>query len=109
MSQQHQLTENVIINYMSKHMLNSNTATLCRNMKHICYKYKISMEHIFIKSTGRIRKEVYIYNNWFSAINPEYSTYANVIKDMLGIKEERYSRIFSNDECNFFIEFLCTV
>ena len=65
------------------------------------------MEDILIKSTGRIRKEV--YNNWFSGINPEYSTYANVIKDMLGIKEERYSRIFSNDECNFFIEFLCTV
>ena len=100
-------SENAIIKYMTKHMLNSNTSTLCRIMKYICYKYKVSMEDILIKSTGRIRKEV--YNNWFSGINPEYSTYANVIKDMLGIKEERYSRIFSNDECNFFIEFLCTV
>ena len=52
-------SENVIINYMSKHMLNSNTSTMCRNMKHICYKYKISMEDILIKSTGRIRKDVY--------------------------------------------------
>ena len=100
-------SENPIIKYMAKHMLNINTSTMCRNMKYLCYKYEVSIDDILTKSTGRIRKDV--YNKWFSGVNAEYSTHANVIKDMLGIKEERYTRILSNEECNIFIEFACTV
>ena len=100
-------SENAILKYMAKYMLNSHTSTMCRNIRHICYKYKINIDDILTMSAGKIRKVV--YNKWFSSINPDYPIHANVIKDMLGIKEERYTRILSNEECNFFIEFLCTV
>ena len=84
---------------------------MCRNIRHIlCYKYKINIYDILTMSAGKIRKvRKVVYNKWFSSINPDYPIHANVIKDMLGIKEERYTRILSNEECNFFIEFLCTV
>ena len=72
---------------MAKNMLNSNTSMLCRNMRHLCYKYDVSTEDILKFSTGRIRKVV--YNKWLAGINADYTTHANVIKDMLGIKEER--------------------
>ena len=50
-----------------------------------------------------------VYNKWFSGVNESYPIHANVVKDMLGIKEERYTRILSNDDCNLVIEFLCTL
>ena len=101
------VSENAIIKYMAKNMLKSNTSMLCRNLRNLCYKYDVSTDDILKFSTGRIRKVV--YNKWLSGINADYPTHANVIKDMLGIKEELYTRILSNEECNFFIKFLCVV
>ena len=100
-------SENKIINYMAKHMLQSYNSTMCKNIRHLTFKYDISIDDIINLSKGNIRKLV--YNKWISGINESYPTHANVIRDMLGIREERYTRILSNDECKFIIEFLCTL
>ena len=92
---------------MAKHMLQSHSSTLCRNMRHLCYKYNLRIENILSSSIGSMKKEV--YNKWFSGVNESYPIHANVVKDMLGIKEERYTRILSNDDFNLVIEFLCTL
>ena len=68
--------------------------------------YDISIDNIINSSKGKIRKPV--YNKWISGINESYPIHANVIRDMLGIKEEQYTRILSYDECKFIIESLCT-
>ena len=44
-----------------------------------------------------MKKEV--YSKWLSGINDSYPIYAKVVKDILGIKEETYTMILSNDEC----------
>ena len=100
-------SKNVILNFMAKHMLQSHSSTLCRNMRHLCYKYDLRIDNILASSIGSTRKEV--YNKWLSGVNESYPIHAKVVKDMLGIKEERYTRILSNDDCNLVIEFLCTL
>ena len=100
-------SENKIINYMAKNMLQSYNSTMCKNIRHLTFKYDISVDNIINSSKGKIRKLV--YNKWISGINENYPIHANVIRDMLGIREERYTRILSNDECKFIIEFLCTL
>ena len=100
-------SKNVILKYMAKHMLQSHSSTMCRNMRHLCYKYDLRIDNILASSIGSTRKEV--YNKWFSSVNESYPIHAKVVKDMLGIKEERYTRILSNDDCNLVIEFLCTL
>ena len=101
------LSENAILKYTTKYLINLNISTMCRDTLGTYALYKINIDDILTMSAWKIRKVV--YNKWFSSINSDYPIHANVIKDMLGIKEERYTRILSNEECNFFIEFLCTV
>ena len=38
------------------------------------------------------------------SFNTDYPIHANVIKDMLGKKEEWYTRILSNKQCKFLLE-----
>ena len=100
-------SKNIIINHMAKDMLQSHTSTLCRNMRHLCYKYDLRIDDILTSSNGSMKRAV--YDKWLSGINDSYPIHAKVVKDMLAIKEERYNRIFSNDECNHIIESLCTL
>ena len=99
-------SDNNIVKYMAKCMLNHHKSTLCRNMLHIRYKYDMNLNDILTSSKGKIRK--LIYNKWINGIDQEYPFFANIVKDMQGIKEERYTRIYSNNECNDIIEFFCT-
>ena len=100
-------SENKIIHYMAKNMLHSYNSTMCKNIRHLTFKYDISIDNIINSSKGKIRKLV--RDKWISGINESYPIHANVIRDMLGIKEEWYTRILSNDECKFIIDFLCTL
>ena len=86
--------------------MKSHTSTLCRNMRHILYKYDLSINDILSSAKGKIRK--LCYNKWLKGIDQEYPFRANIVKDMYGIKEERYTRIYSNNDCNDIIEFFCT-
>ena len=45
---------------------------------------------------------------WLSGINNEYPMYAQIIKDMIGMKEVNGTRVFSNEECQIIIDF-CSV
>ena len=99
-------SDNSIIRYTGKCMMKSHTSTLCRNMRHILYKYDLSINDILSSAKGKIRK--LCYNKWLKGIDQEYPFRANIVKDMYGIKEERYTRIYSNNDCNDIIEFFCT-
>ena len=61
-----------------------------------------------IKSLSKQSIKEHYYNKWLSGINNEYPMYAQIIKDMIGIKEESGTRLFSNDECQYIIDF-CSV
>ena len=100
-------SENEIISYMAKSMLQSYNSTMRKNIRHLTYKYDISIDDILNSSKGKIRNQ--IYNKWISGINEIYPIHANVVRDMLGIREERCTRILSNDECKFITDFLCTL
>ena len=89
------------------------------NARHICYKYGFSIEDLLMLSMSKIKKEV--HDKWFSGINAEYLPCAHGIKHMIGIKKERYIMIglendqyirdldYTNDVCDLFINFFCTL
>ena len=100
-------SENKIINYIANSMIHSHASTLSKNIRYLTYKYDVNIDDILSSSRESIRK--YCYNTWLDGIDKRYPAHAGVVKDMLGIKEERNTRIFSNDECNAFIESLYTI
>ena len=61
-----------------------------------------------MKSLSKHSFKELCYNEWMSGINIEYPRYAQIIKDMIGMKEESGTRLFSNDECQYIIDF-CSV
>ena len=95
-------SKNTMFKYMATYMLNSYSSTMCENIRHIVYKYKININDILTMPAVKIRK--FVYNKWFPSINSDCPIHANVIKDMLGKKEEWYTRILSNKQCKFLLE-----
>ena len=80
----------------------------------------MSIDWMITASKGKLRK--HIYDKWISAIDDTYPIYANIIKDMMNVREERITIVFHESEvcledddvleyedCNFIQEFLCTL
>ena len=52
------------------------------------------------------------YIKWFENVDEMCVTYADIIKDIITMKEDRWHRVFSNEDCdliakfNFFFEII---
>ena len=82
-------------------------STMGKNMIHLTGKYDISINNI--KSMSKTHINRYCYTKWRIGINDEYPIYAGIVREMIMMKEERCIRTLSNDDCNFVINFLCTI
>ena len=91
-----------------------------KNLRHLTYKYDMSIEWMITASKGKLRK--HIYNKWISGIDETYPIHAKVIKDMMDVREERSTIVFHESEvslehddcleyqdCIFIQELLCTL
>ena len=97
---------NKIISYTANNKIFECTSTLGKNVTHLMHKYDLVIDKNQIAIYQSIKE--YCYNKWLSAINNEYLRYAQIIKDMIRMKEESGTRLFSNDECQCIIDF-CSV
>lgn len=100
-------TKNSIVKFTANIRLLDQTSTLSKNVKHLTHKYGISKSDML--STTKYLLKKHCYNKWIDGINELYPVYASIIKEMIEMKEDRCNRFFSNDDCNFIINFLCTI
>ena len=100
-------SENQIVNYIAKTRKYISTSTLGRNMILIRHKYGLDLENILIMSKNKIKDLV--TSRWKADINPDYSLYAQIISEMIAMKEERCTRTFLNDDCKFIMDFVGTI
>ena len=77
-------------------MLHSLNSTMRKNIRHLTYKYDMSIEWMITASKGKLRK--HIYNKWISGIDETYPIHAKVIKDMMDVREERSTIVFHESE-----------
>ena len=49
------------------------------------------------------------YSKWLSNVNVEYPIYAEIIKDMIVMREGRCTKMFLNEDCKFIIDFCCII
>ena len=76
-------------------------------MTHLIHKYDLQIEDF--QSLSRVKIKEWFYDKWLTEINEEYFTYAQIIKELIMMKENRCVRSFSDTDCNFMIEFLCII
>ena len=100
-------SENSLVRYAAKCKMYDHSSTLGRNMTHLIHKYELRVDDILALSKNTIKK--HCYNRWVNQIQEEYITYSLIIKDMIMMKENRSVRCFSDTDCNFIIDFLCTI
>ena len=100
-------SENSLVRYAAKCKMYDHSSTLGRNMTHLIHKYELRVDDILALSKNTIKK--HCYNRWVNQIQEEYITYSFIIKDMIMMKENRCVRCFSDTDCNFIIDFLCTI
>ena len=105
---------------MAKNMLQSLNSTMRKNIRHLSYKYDMSIDWMITSSKGKLRK--HIYDKWISGIDKTYPIHASVIKDMMNVREIRSTIVFHESEvcledddvleyedCIFIQEYLCTL
>ena len=103
-------SENNVVKHTAQMMSRSHTSTMCKNVNHLTYKYEINRDDIMNFSKNKLKG--ICHSSWLASIEemyPQYKTYANIIKDMITMMEDRCTRTFSNEECKFTIDFLCTI
>ena len=100
-------SENSIIRFTAQYRLYADKSTMGRNMTHLMDKYDISLDNVISYTKAKINK--HCYSKWLTGVPDDYYTHAGIIQEMLMMKEERCTRMFSNDDCNFVIDFLCTL
>ena len=95
-----------IISYIARNKTFDCTLTLGKNITHLMHKYNLIIDDI--KSFSKKRIIEHFHSTWLSGINNEYPMYAQIIKDMIGMKEVNGTRVFSNEECQSIIDY-CSV
>ena len=113
-------SENKILSYMAENMLQSLNSTMRKNLRHLSYKYDMSIDWMKTASKGKLRN--HIYDKWLSGIDDTYPLHANIIKDMMNVREERITIVFHEsdvcledddvleyEDCIFIQKFLCTL
>ena len=100
-------SENKIVNYMARTRKYISTSTFGRNMTLIRHKYGLDLENILIMSKNKIKDLV--VSKWKAGINAVYPLYAQIMSEMIMMKEDRCTRTFLNDDCQFIMDFLGTI
>ena len=100
-------SENKIVSFTAKYKLYDHTSTLGRNITHVMHKYDFDVDDIISLSKQRVKE--LCYNKWLSGVIEEYPIYAQIIKDMMRMREDRCTRLFSNEDCKFIINFCCII
>ena len=109
-------SENRAVNYVANSMLKSHTSTMCKNVKHLRYKYDMSLDDIMNLSKFKLKE--HCNTKWQSKIDPLYPMYASIIKEMILMTESRndfivnnviVERWLSNEQCKHIIDSLCTI
>ena len=124
-------SENKIVSYTARNKIFDCSSTLGRNITHLVHKYNITIDDIKSLSKNTIKE--LSKSTWLSGINKEYPRYAQIIKDMIGMKElsgtrayvyPPYSEIvngmigmndvngtnsFTKEECQTIIDYCCVI
>ena len=80
-------SDNDIVKYIAKCKLYDHSSTLGKNMTHLIHKYELQIDDFHSLSRNKIKE--WCYNKWFSEVNEEYFTYAQIIREMIMMKENR--------------------
>ena len=100
-------SDNELLKYVAKCKLFDHSSTLGRNMTHLIHKYDLQIDDFHSLSRSKINE--WCYNRWFTEINMDYFAYAQIIRELIIMKENRCTRLFSNNDCNFIIDYLCII
>ena len=100
-------SDNSVVRYVAKCKMYDYSSTLGRNMTHLIHKYDLQVDDMLAMSKNKMKE--HCYNRWINQVKEEYITYSSIIKDMIMMKENRSVRYFSDTDCNFIIDFLCTI
>ena len=103
----HMNSKNSIVKFTANVRLLDHTSTLSKNIKYIIHKYDINAIDMLSTSKYNLRK--LFHSKWIEKVDDMYITYADIIKDMIMMKEDRCLRVFSNEDCNLITKFLCTI
>ena len=103
-------SDNSIVNYMAKNCLFNHESTMGRNLTHLLQKYNLQVNNILSYSKELIRK--HCYQKWKSEVNPEYIIHAQIVREIILVKEERLHITFTCNTGDFdadsIINTLCT-
>ena len=105
-------SKNSIVNYVARSRLRDCSSTMGNNMNHLMHKYNISVDDIL--ETSKKNMNIICYQKWTEEINGQSIIYAQIIRELIKMKEGDLQLIFTNadfefsyDAYDFIINSLC--
>ena len=80
---------------------------MSKNLNRILYDINLEIHQLAELNLNDVRKMY--YNKWLDNVNNQYLIHSKVIKDLIMMKEGLIQRDFDNVQCDFIINFLCTL
>ena len=100
-------SENKVVEFIAKNAIHEQSSIIGSNIRYLRHKYDMVNDDITIWSKSKIKDMC--YNKWLSNVNENYPIHANVIREMIMMKEGRCIRTFTNEEYDMFISRLETL
>ena len=103
-------SDNRIVKYMAKNRLFKGESTMGRNMTHLMHKYNLQLDDVITHSKERMKE--HCYQTWKATVNEDYFLSAQVVREIILVKDGRLSINFNQStgdfSPDFIVNYLCT-
>ena len=99
-------SNNTVVNYIAKASSVSCSLVMGKNVRYVMSKYNLTHGELVDLPKAYMKQRCNDIRK--NEINVEYFDYANIIRDLVNMKDLCYDTIFTQEECNEIIECIST-
>ena len=99
-------SDNSTICLVTNKLLYEHKSILSKNVKYVCNNFNLTVEEIISQPLSSIRHKCNTL--WFNNISNTYVQSANIIKELIDMKDGYCIKVLSDDECDIVIQYLST-
>ena len=92
-------SKNSTVNYVARSRLYNCSSTMGSNMNHLMHKYDISVDDILVTSKKNMNNKC--YQKWKEEINGQSIINAQIIRELIKVKEGNLQLFFTNNDFEF--------
>ena len=100
-------SKNDTVRYICRTQCHGFSSVMGKNIRHIRYKYNISIDDMTTKCMSELRKSC--IDMWLRSVDFNYVIHSDVIFDCVIMRDDFNNNVLSNEAAQSIIDYLCTI